>query len=135
VLIISTTANCEIAKSAMSHWALDPICCSSLREARALLLDAGASVIFCDAQLQDGTYQDLLRTLDKTTTNHFVVITSAPDDEKYEEAMQLGAFDVIVSPCRRSDVQWIVIRAMQEDRREGEKPTPTPEDLSSGAEK
>ena len=135
MLIISTKANCEIAKSAMSHWALDPICCSSLREARALLLDAGASLIFCDAQLQDGTYQDLLRTLDKTATAHFVVITSGPDDEKYEEAMGSGAFDVIVSPCRRTDVQWMVIRAMQEDRREGEKRNHTPEDLSSGDEK
>jgi DNA-binding NtrC family response regulator len=134
VLIISTQANCEVARTAMSQWVLEPICCASLQEARMVLVDAAPSLIFCDHQLPDGTYQDLLRMLDKMGKNRLVVITPTADDDKYEEAVALGAFDVIVSPCRRSDVQWIAIRAMQEDRREGRTPDSEPERLSSSGD-
>lgn len=47
-------------------------------------------------------------------------MSSTPElDDKYEEAMRLGAFEMIASPCRKSDIQWIVIRAMQEESRRG----------------
>lgn len=134
MLIISTEANCKIAKSAMSQWVLEPICCSSLQEARMVLVDVAPSLIFCDEQLPDGTFQDLLPMLNRTAKSRLVVITSSTDDEKYEEAIALGAFDVILSPCRRSDVQWIAIRAIQEDRRESRTPNSEPEGLSSSGD-
>ena len=47
-------------------------------------------------------------------------MSSTPElDDKYDEAMRLGAFEMIASPCRKSDIQWIVIRAMQEESRRG----------------
>jgi len=118
VLIVAEEANREIAKSAIGQWALEPVCCSSVQEARALLPDPGVILILCEEQLVDGTYGDMLRTLGRAGKNRFVVISETPDaDDKYEEAMQMGAFEVIASPCRRSDVQWIVIRAIHEQIR------------------
>jgi len=68
--------------------------------------------------LPDGTYRDLLRNLNKSPKARFVVISPTADvDANYNEALSLGAFDMIASPCRRSDVQWIAIRAMHEDAR------------------
>ncbi len=76
------------------------------------------SLIFCDETLGDGTYRDLLRDLSKAAKARVVVMSLAPDrDDTYNEAITLGAFDMIASPCRRSDVQWIAIRAMQDEVR------------------
>jgi hypothetical protein len=50
-------------------------------------------------------------------TRLVVISPNAELDENYNEAIALGAFDMIASPSRRSDVQWIAIRAMHEDAR------------------
>jgi len=120
ILIIGTEANRNLVKSAISHWATQPVWCSTLREARDFLPDASLSLIFCEDTLPDGTYHDLLRTVGKPVKDRFVVISSTPDlDEIYDEATELGAFDVIASPCSRSDVQWMVVRATQDVRHAG----------------
>lgn len=119
VLIIGADANRDVLKSAMSHWHLEPVCCSSLQDARQVLPDDSLSLIFCEETLADGTYRDLLRG-SRPLKTRFVVISPVPEvDETYEEAMQLGAFDMIASPCRKSDVQWMMIRAIQEEARRG----------------
>jgi response regulator of citrate/malate metabolism len=64
-------------QGAMSDWTLEPICCSSLQEARTVLLEVVPSLIFCDAQLPDGVYQELLLTLGKMAKARFVMLTSA----------------------------------------------------------
>lgn len=102
----------------MNHWSMDPICCSSVEEASTLLPQANPSLIFCEENLADGTYRDVLRAIGKAARTRFVVISPTADiDANYNEALGLGAFDMIASPCRRSDVQWIAIRAMHEDAR------------------
>ena len=78
--------------------------------------DATLSLIFCEDKLADGTYLDLLDTLGKPLKTRLVVISQTPDvNEKYNEAIELGAFDVIASPCQPSDVQWMLVRAIQEE--------------------
>ena len=104
----------------MTQWALDTTCCSSVREARTLLSGNGFSLIFCEDQLLDGNYHELLNSFTKPSKSRFIVMSSTPElDDKYDEAMQLGAFEMIATPCRKSDIQWIVIRAMQEESRRG----------------
>jgi DNA-binding NtrC family response regulator len=102
-------------QSALSNWAIEPICCSSLQEARRYLPDETFSLIFCEDTLSDGTYRDILRPPGKPMKTRLVVISEVSDDQKYNEAKQLGAFDVISTPCRLSDIQWMVIRAIQEE--------------------
>ena len=118
VLVVGGSENRDAVTSAMSHWSIDPVCCSGVNEARSLMPDARPSLIFCDETLGDGTYRDLLRDLSKAAKARGVVMSLAPDrDDTYNEAITLGAFDMIASPCRRSDVQWIAIRAMQDEVR------------------
>jgi len=118
VLIVSAETNRDLVKSAMTHWAMEPVCCSSLHEARGLLPDPTLSLIFCEDKLADGTYLDLLHTLGKPLKTPLVVISQTPDvNEKYNEAIEVGAFDVIASPCQASDVQWMLVRAIQEEAR------------------
>jgi len=120
VLIIGAETNREIVRTTMAQWALETTFCSSVHEARPLLTNSGFSLVFCEDQLSDGTYQDLLGPTVKPVKSRFVVLSPTPEaDDKYEEAMRLGAFEMIASPCRKSDIQWIVIRAMQEESRRG----------------
>lgn len=115
VLIVSADTNRDFVQSALSNWAIEPVCCASLQEAQSFLPDETFSLIFCEDTLSDGTYRDILRPPGKPMKTRLVVISEVSDDQNYNEAKQLGAFDVISSPCRRSDIQWVVIRAIQEE--------------------
>jgi DNA-binding NtrC family response regulator len=120
VLIVSGEINLELVRNAMSQWALEAVSCSSLQEARSLLPDPTFSVVFCEETLPDGTYLDVFAHIGKPVKTRVVVIsTSSHVEEKYEEAIRSGAFEVIASPCRASDVQWVLIRAIQEESRHG----------------
>jgi DNA-binding NtrC family response regulator len=100
----------------MSRWALQPVCCSGVTEARSLMRGSNPTLIFCDEKLDDGSYRDLLRDFTAPRKPCFVVMASSPDvDQTFKEAVSLGAFDLIAEPCKRSDVQWIAVRALQED--------------------
>jgi DNA-binding NtrC family response regulator len=110
--------NRDLVKSAMNQWALEAVFCSNVQEARTLLPDSTLSLIFCEDTLPDGTYLDLLNVMGKPLKTRMVVISpSSHVDEKYQEAINSGVFDVIASPCRTSDVQWVLIRAIQEESR------------------
>ncbi len=118
VLVISTGENRDVVTSAMSHWSIEAVPCSGVREARTLLPSTRPSLIFCEEALPDGTYRELLQDVSKTAKTRVVVISADAElDAHYNEALALGAFDMIASPCRRSDVQWIAIRAMQDELR------------------
>ena len=118
VLVISAGENREVVTAAMNHWSIEAVPCNGVREARTLLSSARPSLIFCEEDLPDGTYRELLHDLSKAARTRLVVISAAAErDEHYNEALALGAFDMIASPCRRSDVQWIAIRAMQDELR------------------
>lgn len=116
--MISTGENRDVVTSAMSHWSIETVPCNGVREARTLLPTARPSLIFCEEALPDGTYRELLQDLSKAARPRLVVISADAElDAHYNEALALGAFDMIASPCRRSDVQWIAIRAMQDELR------------------
>jgi DNA-binding NtrC family response regulator len=118
VLIVSAEMNREFVRNAMSQWAMEMVSCSSLQEARGLLPDSTLSLIFCDEMLPDGTYLDVLNIQGKTPKTRVVVISDKSHlEEQYQQAMDAGAFEIIASPCRASDVQWVVIRAIQEESR------------------
>ncbi len=116
--MISTGENRDVVTAAMSHWSIEAVPCSGVGEARSLLPSTRPSLIFCEEDLPDGTYRELLHDVSKTAKTRVVVISrDAELDTHYNEALALGAFDMIASPCRRSDVQWIAIRAMQDELR------------------
>ncbi len=118
VLIVSAEMNRELVRNAMNQWSMELVSCSSLQEARGLLPDSTFSLIFCEETLPDGAYLDVLNIQGKALKIRVVVISDMSHvEEKYRQAMDAGAFEMIASPCRTSDVQWVVIRAIQEESR------------------
>jgi DNA-binding NtrC family response regulator len=100
----------------LARQGLDPIGVANLAECEDILKKERVGVVFCDRHLADGTYRDLLERAGTGSDKVRVVVTSRhPDWDEYLEAMRYGAFDVIASPCRPTDVEWMVIQAKRDD--------------------
>jgi DNA-binding NtrC family response regulator len=96
---------------------IDPVRLSSLRECREILDQKLVGLVFCDARVADGNYQDLLASYARSASRPRVVVTSSTADwDEFKQAMQCGAFDVIPVPCRHTDVEWMVIQAKRAER-------------------
>ena len=97
--------------SILSECGLDPVLAATLEEAQSLLAKRDVSLVFCDAELADGTFRELLR-LTESAKIPVVVASRVHETLQYLEAMRLGAFDFIASPYRRSEVEHIVASAL-----------------------
>ena len=56
--MVSAGENRDVVTSAMSHWSMEPVCCSGIQEALSLLPETSPFLIFCEERLSDGRYQD-----------------------------------------------------------------------------
>jgi DNA-binding NtrC family response regulator len=98
---------------------VDPLTSSSVRECKELIASERVGLIFCDRLLADGNCYDLLNASRVGQTKaRVVVMSSTADWDEFLEAMRLGAFDVIASPCRATDVEWMIIQALRYERTE-----------------
>ena len=98
----------------------ETICASTVEEFEELFSTRQLALVFCERQLSDGTYRDVLRTIRARNTNLRLVVTSRLADwDEYLEVLEEGAFDLIASPCRPADVAWAILRAERE-RKKGE---------------
>jgi DNA-binding NtrC family response regulator len=98
---------------------VDPLTSSSVRECKELIASERVGLIFCDRLLADGNCYDLLNASRCGRTKaRVVVMSSTADWDEFLEAMRLGAFDVIASPCRATDVEWMIIQALRYERTE-----------------
>lgn len=104
---------------------VEPICCATLSEVMQVLQKEPVGLIFCSKQFADGSYRDLLAAIRQLKQRTRVVLTSRHADwDEYLEAMRLGAFDAIASPCRPTDVEWMVIQAKRDERNRSRQPAP-----------
>ena len=98
------------------HW--EPICASTVKDGQELFATRKVTLVFCDRQLSDGTYRDVLKAMRSLNTNIPLVVTSRVADwDEYVEALHEGAFDLIVSPCTPSDVTWVTRQVQHENKK------------------
>lgn len=92
---------------------LKPVYAPTVASARSVLARGGVSLVFCATDLIDGRFDEVLRAA-KQAGREVPVIVASPsaDTQKYLEAMRSGAFDYVATPCRKSDVEWIVENAL-----------------------
>ena len=114
MLAICSTQNRKVVESAIERWSLDVGWYSSLQDARRSLRRGTHALVLCEAKLPDGTYQDVMELLSHKLGRIRVIVMSESElEEGYSEAMEKGVFDVITTPCRRTDVQWMIMHAVQ----------------------
>ena len=89
---------------------------SRVRECEEALASQQIRLVFCDRRLSDGSYRDVLAITRESQREVKMVVTSRLADwDEYLEALHQGAFDLIASPCRPTDVLWALIQARRED--------------------
>ena len=116
ILIVSDDAeNCVALTIILGREGWDTVCTSSVSESNKVLSVSSFDLVFCDHYLPDGSYRDVLAII--TTLNYhlpLVVTCRHADWDQYLEALRHGAFELIVAPCRGTDVLRALTRA---DRR------------------
>src|SRR5947207_2825113 len=79
---------------------------SDIQEARQKLKgSASYDLILADAQLPDGTWQDLLQiVLESATPCEMIVCSRCGDEQLWAEVLQCGAYDLLVEPYDQIEV-------------------------------
>jgi len=114
MLAICSTDNRQVVESALVEWSLDVSWCLTLQEACRGLQRGNHALVFCQAELPDGTYKDVMKLLkDKLAKIRVIVLSDSHLEDCYSQAIEMVAFDVISGPCRRTDVQWVIMHAVQ----------------------
>lgn len=91
-------------------WGVEGIFVSTISDAGKILLEQPIGLVFCENYLPDGGLTDLLDvTASRTPPVRLVAILH--DENEYANAMRLGAFEAVLTPCRRPDIQWVIIQA------------------------
>jgi DNA-binding NtrC family response regulator len=95
---------------------IEPIITPTVRGCIEILAKENVQLIFCDSNLADGTFRDLLEAARTEHLRTRIVVTSRSANwDEFLEAARLGAFDVITSPCRSTDVDWMIIQAQRDE--------------------
>ena len=115
VLIASSDIeNRNAIRAILTEDGLNTICASTVKETQEVLAMTPVSIVICDRQLADGSFRDLLHLAKREKPQVLVVVTSRKGDWRDDvAAKQVGAFEVILSPCQRSNVEWAVITALR----------------------
>lgn len=98
----------------LAECGVEPVVSSTVGEAQALLSREMVALVFCETDLSDGTFYDVLRASERTKQRPPVVVCSRfYDKDAYIEAMSMGAFDFVAFPLRRDEMEWIVGNALR----------------------
>jgi FixJ family two-component response regulator len=109
LLALSDPASVEAMRDALAGTETELEFCPSLAGLRANFGREKGVIVFCQARLPDGTYQDLLNLAASQGSKVPIVLCSDFFDKTtYIEAMSSGAYDYIVFPYRRSEIEWII---------------------------
>lgn len=92
---------------------LDVIFTENVQQARQVLGNEQVVIVFCQPELADGSFPDLLNP-SKPTSKSVPVVVCSPfyDKDVYVDAMCRGAYDFVSYPYAREEVVWIVSGAL-----------------------
>jgi DNA-binding NtrC family response regulator len=114
VLVASSDSeHCQILATILGHCGLITVLCSSLKEARTLLGRESIRLVFCERQLIDGSFRDMLQATSNVRPRLPLVVFSGRDDSKlHSEALDSGALDCIGPPFHHRQIEGIVHNAL-----------------------
>jgi DNA-binding NtrC family response regulator len=110
VLVVgSDVGNRTALVNILEECGLEPVIASNVEEAGNILARRPTHVVFCEDNLPDGSFREILRLVRATRPDSQVVVSSKLGDvDQYIEAMILGAFDFIAPPYRDADVISVI---------------------------
>jgi DNA-binding NtrC family response regulator len=92
---------------------LAPIITSTVKEAEAVLNMESTFIVLCSDELPDGSFRDILRhtamALDRVPV---VVFSRLADWERYLIVLRSSAFDYVLYPPSRGEIERVVLNAL-----------------------
>jgi DNA-binding NtrC family response regulator len=118
ILVVSSELeNCDALGDTINEEGWKTICASTVGECKGLFASQNIGVVFCERDLTDGTYRDVLAiTRSRRPRARLVVMSRCPNWDQFLEALHEGAFDLITSPCRTADIAHVLNQAQHEDQ-------------------
>jgi DNA-binding NtrC family response regulator len=120
ILVVSSDLESrQSTATILSLLGLDPVCASTIGQCQGILATRDVGLAFCDRQLVDGTYRDLMTMADHGPCGgrvRVVLTAKVTSPEEYREAKQSGVFEVIASPCHPIIAEWMIIQARRDHR-------------------
>ncbi len=99
---------------ALTKKGMNPLFAETLTEARKILDHQPVAMVFCETDLKDGSFKDLLFSEAGAKPKAPVVVCAQfYDKDLYMDAMGSGAFDFIAYPYAHQEVDWILSGVMQ----------------------
>jgi DNA-binding NtrC family response regulator len=98
---------------------VDFLCVSTVKQYRETARNRDVKLVFCENRLPDGDYRDVLAAADaRSARKHPKVVIMARhlSPDCYQQAKRAGIFEAIPTPCRPTDIEWMVILAKKQDR-------------------
>lgn len=90
-----------------SAWELCSV--DNCRDAIARLRSHAVSVIFCEGVLEDGTWKDILTTIQGPADAPALIVTSRLADAfLWSEVLNLGGYDVLAKPFSQREVRHVI---------------------------
>ena len=103
----------------MAKRGLVPIQASTTREAEDILNQEAISLILCSDDMPDGGFGDIVGQTTRTPNRVPVVVVSRLADwERYFNVLRTGAFDLVLYPPIRGELDRVVANALSYGRRE-----------------
>lgn len=111
VLVVGSDPECRrTLTDVLRPWGMEGIFVPMIAEARKILLEQSIALVFCERHLADGGLTELRNAIaSRRLPVRLVAILHEADE--YADAIREGAFEAILVPCRRPDVQWAIIKA------------------------
>jgi two-component system response regulator PilR (NtrC family) len=86
----------------------------SIQQAKEALQLRPFTLVFCEERLADGSYVDLLRHVQLSSSEtRFVVVLCTGEWQEYLQALRLGAEEVLRCPLQPTDIDLALIHAMR----------------------
>jgi DNA-binding NtrC family response regulator len=111
VVAISDSENRRKLAKILGQFGLDSMCVGTASQCRELLEKGEVGLVFSSEYFPDGDFRTIVTAAQAHTRGASVILASPRIPKRAEEAIQLGAFDVVGVPFRPTDVEWAVIKA------------------------
>jgi DNA-binding response OmpR family regulator len=114
ILVVSPDSdNIRIVQAAATEQSVETIVAHTYREALSATAKKTIALIFCERDLPDGSWKDLLSRLVINPEPPKLVVVAEPCDRAlWAEALNLGAHDVIAKPLHKRETQHVIAGAL-----------------------
>jgi DNA-binding NtrC family response regulator len=116
VVVSANSENRRTVAGTLARLEVDAICIPTVEQYREIA-GGGAKLVFCDRHLPDGDFRDVLAATARSSTKKapkVVMMARYLNIDSYDQAKRAGIFEAIPTPCRPTDIEWMVILARKQ---------------------